>query len=687
MKLEFLLAGVAFLLMAAAAMGVTPTADELAQARQWSTDNFGANLGPKAARPPFSFLYDGKPAAVLLDPKNRTESPTEETKKTKSADGGPRRRTITWLDPATQLEIRCELAEYADAPATSGGAAAPVVEWTLWLTNRGQTDTPIIDSLRAIDVKLAIPGPPRYLHHSLGDSNSWKSFALADDNYLTNREGVLSPGGGRSSNSHLPYYNMSWQGGGALLAIGWSGQWEIGVWSPSPNSISLRAGQQTTHFRLHPGETVRSPRIALLFWQGPSDLRGNNLFRQWTLSHIAPRRDGKLVFPPICGSVFKPAKDGSYEQPHLDAMPPYAQAGVECFWSDMDPQQWYPGGFPNGTGNWMVDKGKYPRGLGPVGQAAHDNRLQYLVWVEPERVAPGTQVAKEHPEFVHGGAGGGLFKLDDPTARAWLAQTLDHFVDDGHIDWLRWDFNIQPLEYWLKNDAPDRRGVTEMKYIAGLYDLWDGLRQRHPGLMIDNCASGGRRIDLETTARAIPLWHSDMQCSGQPSPVADQLQNAGLFRWIPMHGCGNFTLDPYGFRSAMTAGNVFTPTFALLDPASRPKVEPGVKACIALYQKLRPYTLGDFHPLFLHTEKEDVWFGYQFDLPKEGKGVAIVFRREKSTEAKQTLRLQGIDPEAQYVVRYEDSNESQTLAGKALAAMPAEIGKAPGTMVLYYERK
>ena len=40
----------------------------------------------------------------------------------------------------------------------------------------------------------------------------------------------------------------------------------------------------------HPGETVRSPRIALVFWQGTDDLRGNNLYRQWFLAHHAPTR-------------------------------------------------------------------------------------------------------------------------------------------------------------------------------------------------------------------------------------------------------------------------------------------------------------------------------------------------------------------------------------------------------------
>ena len=141
---------------------------------------------------------------------------------------------------------------------------------------------------------------------------------------------------------------------------------------------------------------------------------------------------------------------------------------------------------------------------------------------------------------------------------AQLADRLHRSADhQAQLDWLRYDFNIEPLEFWRQNDTPDRQGITEIRYIEGLYALWDELRLRHPGLVVDLCASGGRRNDLEALMRGIPLWHSDMQCFG-PNPSAEQLQNGGLFRWIPFHGAGNFDYEPgYRFRSAMTTGNIF----------------------------------------------------------------------------------------------------------------------------------
>ena len=46
----------------------------------------------------------------------------------------------------------------------------------------------------------------------------------------------------------------------------------------------------------------------------------------------------------------------------------------------------------------------------------------------------------------------------------------------------------------------------------GMYRLWDALLEKFPHLIIDNCSSGGHRIDIETLRRSVPLWRSDYQC-------------------------------------------------------------------------------------------------------------------------------------------------------------------------------
>ncbi|MCC6124481.1 MAG: alpha-galactosidase [Pirellulales bacterium] len=657
---------------------VAPTPDELASSSKWAAARFEGGKEPKDFEPCFSFLYGGKPSAELL----KTWKITQTSRK---LDDKRTERARAYADPATGLEVRCTAIEYADFPA---------VEWILHLANNGDRDTPILAQIRPLDMRIEGRGKDGVVvHHNLGDSNSGQSFAPVEDAFVPDkpRSLVLAPNGGRSSDGHLPYFNLDWRTGGIAAAIGWSGQWEAAFEMTSSGEFRVRAGQQLTHLKLHPGETIRTPRMLFVFWKGEKAIRGNNLFRQATLAHYSPRRDGAPVMPPICGTVGWAGPDGNYEKPHVAAMKPLAQRGFEVFWSDMNPQQWYPKGFPEGTGTWEPDPAKYPRGLKPVGDAAKAAGLGFLLWFEPERVHPGTKIDLERPEFVMQADGewSRLFRLHDEAARKWLTDLIDVQIAAAGLAWVRWDFNIEPLGFWRRNDEPDRQGITEIRHVEGLYAMWDELRARHPGLVIDNCASGGRRIDLETCSRGLPLWHSDMQCLG-PKPPADQLQNGGLFRWIPLHGCGNFGLEPsYVFRSGMTAGNILV-AGSLNGPESSSdrKAADAVRKTIELYKKLRPFMIGDFYPLFPHDESESQWYGYQFDNPNLQAGCALLFRREKSPDALKTIPLQGLDPLASYEVANLDEGTSTKISGKDLLdkSSVVEIKTQPGAAVIVYRK-
>ena len=72
--------------------------------------------------------------------------------------------------------------------------------------------------------------------------------------------------------------------------------------------------------------------------------------------------------------------------------------------------------------------------------------------------------------------------------------------------------------------------MTENLHVQGYLAYWDALRRRHPGMLIDSCASGGRRNDIETLRRAVPLLRSDYQAfDGNPVyALGNQCQTYGL---------------------------------------------------------------------------------------------------------------------------------------------------------------
>ena len=90
----------------------------------------------------------------------------------------------------------------------------------------------------------------------------------------------------------------------------------------------------------------------------------------------------------------------------------------------------------------------------------------------------------------------------------WLIEHVDAQIKAYGIRIYRQDFNFDPLPYWL--DAPaDRLGITENLHIQNYLRFWDELRLRNPDLIIDSCASGGRRNDYEAMRRSVALHFTD----------------------------------------------------------------------------------------------------------------------------------------------------------------------------------
>lgn len=133
-----------------------------------------------------------------------------------------------------------------------------------------------------------------------------------------------------------------------------------------------------------------------------------------------------------------------------------------------------------------------------------------------------------------------------------MTKYLIAVIKEYGIDCLRIGYNISPDVYWrhLDADDPDRVGMAEIRYVEGLYKMWDDLLQTYPHRFIDNCASGGMRIDLETSARSIPLWRTDAtidpvaRLDFNQAALHNQVMTAGLSRYVPFSTSGQMGATP-----------------------------------------------------------------------------------------------------------------------------------------------
>jgi alpha-galactosidase len=376
-----------------------------------------------------------------------------------------------YTDPASGLEIRCVAVEYQDFPT---------VEWTLYFKNTGSTDTSILEKTQALDIGFTGSADGEFLlHHNIGSPANGNDYGLLETPLERNATRLLGGKGGRPTNADWSYFNLEWSGEGLIVAVGWPGQWAAQLARDNARGLHLQAGQELTHFKLSPGEQVRSPLIVLQFWKGL--ITAQNVWRRWMMAHSMPRPGGRLPPPQLLASSSRQYDEmiKANESNQIMFIDRYLEEGIKLdyWWMDAGWYVHHGGGWPR-VGTWEVDTARFPKGLRAISDYAHSRDLKILVWFEPERVTAGTWLADNHPEWVLGGAKGGLLNLGNEDARRWLTEHTDQLLNEQGIDLYRQDFNMDPLNHWRGADAPDRQGITEIKHVTGYLAYWDELRRR-----------------------------------------------------------------------------------------------------------------------------------------------------------------------------------------------------------------
>jgi alpha-galactosidase len=374
---------------------------------------------------------------------------------------------------------------------------------------------------------------------------------------------------------------------------------------------------------------------------------------------------------------------------HLDNIRQFSEhhLPLDYYWIDAE---WYgKGGWADNVGNWQVKKDLYPDGFKPLSTALRKDKRELMLWFEPERVMRGSDWQKEHPEWLFDSGGSTLLmNLGDSNACKFVTDFVSSRIDEFGLGCYRQDFNMDPGPYWTKADAPDRQGMSEIRHVEGLYAFWDGILARHPNLILDNCASGGRRIDLETIGRATPFWRTD----GPRDPIAHQCHTYGLLAWVPLSATSQDREgDTYEFRASMCSSlciNWFHSGDGPRPPLPADFPFEWARTTLEQYVRIRDFYYGDYYPLTSYSQAADQWMAYELDRPELGQGLVVALRRPDSPYEAVSLRLQALDPNATYRVSNLDTAEESLVKGSDLLekGLSFSIKARPGSALLVYRK-
>ena len=651
--------------------------EDMAKAREWFSRLFAS-----ADALPISFTLDGRAIAGL--PEEWSPVATQ-----RRIDANIHETTFEGADPETGLTVRVEVTRYHDYP---------VYEWVAWFANTGAGPTPVVSDILAMDT--VVSGAEPVLWHSNGDFYSETGYAPTETPVPAGEVLRFAPNGGRPCDGAFPYFRVMFRNCGLTLAVGWPGQW-MAEFVGQDKGVRVRAGQEETAIRLMPGESIRTPRMTALSWTG-DESRAVNVWRRWYIAHVLPRPNGQPMRPLVAYSGPDEGEEftAATEENQIRYIRKAARLGIpfDVWWIDAG---WYPCWNDERerkwwiTGTWEPDPERFPNGMKAVSDAAAAEGADLLVWFEPERVRRGTKLDVEHPEWLLRAdeGGDGLLFLGKPECRQWLTDHVCKLIADNGIRIYRQDHNFEPLLHWRKNDAPDRRGMNENLHVQGYLQYWDDLLARNPGLWIDSCASGGRRNDLETMRRSVPLHYTDFGYGNHPVKLAF---HRTLFEWIPYFKEPTLSWDvdePDRFCGAVDSFSFHCAFAAMLSPAMDIRRDDYDYATavrmIAIWRKASNLLLyGDYYEHTPYHKRADAWVAWQFDAPETGRGFLQAIRFQEAPEESITIRPAGIDRGAAYVFENDETGERREVMGSLLArdGFVIRLPKRSGA-VWFYRRK
>jgi alpha-galactosidase len=340
----------------------------------------------------------------------------------------------------------------------------------------------------------------------------------------------------RSSERAVPVLWFSGAPGSFFGGVNWSGAWKVQAAGPAA------AGQVTIQFTL--GDTTTTVlRDEPL--EGPHGFFGvapggqSDVTLALQAYFIRGIRHGRPFEAPITYNTWFAYGTRIDEESVAGEMKHAADAGAELFVIDAG---WYAGPagqweYWTGLGNWVPDPERFPSGLGMLTDYGRERGMKVGIWVEPERVdlatvnEPGlakerflaTQGGRYQPDMDNGEAVAGQVCLADAEAREWLFNQLVQLIDGAHPDYLKWDNNVL-----INCDRPGHghgKADGNFAHVRGLYTLLAALRERYPGLSIENCAGGGNRMDPGLLQFTDSAWMDDV--TAPSSHVRHNLEGLG----------------------------------------------------------------------------------------------------------------------------------------------------------------
>ncbi|MUG86637.1 alpha-galactosidase [Paenibacillus timonensis] len=557
--------------------------------------------------------------------------------------------TLTFRDEVYPLEVRLSYAAISEHD---------VLERSVSFVNLG--DAPVLlETIQSAAWTMPVLRDYRFTHVT----GKWAGEFQLRRTFLSEGKKVLESRRGFTDGHANPWFAVEdgtateergdvWFG-----ALAWSGNWKIVAEQTAFGHVRVTGGIHDfdSTWQLGPGESFEAP----AFIGGYSTAGFGGMSRQlhrYQHDDVLPSREPRKVLYNSWEATYFDVN----AQDQMALAERAAKLGVELFVVD---DGWF--GARNhdraGLGDWVVNREKFPNGLGELIERVHELGMEFGIWVEPEAVNPDSDLYRSHPDWVYHFPTRGrtelrnqlLLNISKPEVKSYILEFMTDLLNQHQIKFIKWDMNRTVTEPGMKDHPLNRQKEIWIRHVQSLYEIWAELRRRFPHVEFETCAGGGSRIDLGIFRYADQAWPSDNTDAFDRLSIQEGFSYVYAPKmmtcWVTESptGMNRRVLSlPYRFHSAMmgTLG-----IGANLNHWSEAELEEAA-GFVRQYKAIRPLVqFGDQYRLdsLVHLGVTAV----QYVDESRGESVLLAFlHSQRLGDRLPRLRLQGLMPDKSYAI-------------------------------------
>jgi hypothetical protein len=440
--------------------------------------------------------------------------------------------------------------------------------------------------------------------------------------------------------------------------------------------------------RLAPRGEFETPTVFLgTFSQGP-DGAGNQL-RPWVRTVLGSAQTWRNPDYPLTVNNSWGAGMAISETVVKSMIADAAALGFEMYHLDA--------GWFRGVGDWHPDPHKFPHGLAPLAEDAHEHGMRFGLWVDWAQAGLDTEpgalnlrdptvrdwlVADVPPNWRPQDFKGQTIDLGVPAAQAYAQGEVNRMVRDYHLDMLEHDGYLvaqgctrkdhphappdpqrMSVDHYDGEDIVTSSNSTDVSYhaVRAYYHIYQELRQLHPRLLLELCNDGGRMVDFGSAA------HGDyFSISDTYTPLANRRAFYDASFVLPPAMLEAYeatwpTPRPASFLYMLRSGMMGWLTVMQNTTQWTAEQHAAARKAIALYKsRLRPLIRNA--ELFHISPRADGvhWDGMEYWDPARGQGVIFAFHGSDATEPEHRFALSGLNARTRYHLHFEDRTSPDT---------------------------